>query len=77
MDINLVFSGGRLPAFVLIRDIVRGVIIESLLRTPIDPWITIARTTVPGSDTELTLSQRNEAEIVSQCASVFDPAFDH
>ena len=25
-----------------------------------DPWITIASTTVPGSDTELTLSQRND-----------------
>ena len=44
----------------LIRDIVRCVIIESLLPTPMDPWITIESTTVPGSDTELTLSQRND-----------------
>jgi spermidine synthase len=46
--------------FVLIRDIVRCVIIESHLRIPMDPWITIDSTTVPGSDTELTLSQRND-----------------
>ncbi len=53
-------KGNRQSPFVLIRDIVRCVIIESLLRTPMDPWITIDSATVPGSDTELTLSQRND-----------------
>ena len=43
-----------------IRDIVRWVITESLLRTPMDPWKTIDSATVPGSDTELTLLQRND-----------------
>jgi spermidine synthase len=57
---RLLVSGSRRLARGLIRDIVHAVTNESLLRTLMDPWITIERATIPGSDTELTLLQRNE-----------------
>ena len=43
-----------------IRDIVRIAVIEPLSRTPMDPWITIDSSTIPGSDTELILLQRDD-----------------